>query len=758
MSENPFRLTTTRPSLETLRERYPFLGKLFGRFDIPLDDKTERRILIDLDDMLGRSSLFIAPEEALAEFGLSGAFMQIRDVRGGSASATGLLVFPMGSVRRFETKLETPTSQEGIGVIDALFGDEMRSRLTFASLDPGRPDTLRPLATHPLELLTRHCPDAGATLSSHVLAIHGRLRMGLGKAVDQRASKDVARRFHGVLDAYVFASAERRMKIRIAAVRRSLAPESLKILDRGWMRDMEQYQTLQASRGRVELARASISDAAALDADPHRMRRALYRHQACEAYPIFSLQILGRLAKEDASVGAEMSDVARARKALEDQGYTKVKVVEKDPEPSFSAVIDEGRALAPALADLYAIKPSSLARLQGLHLQRTGRLEERGRMGRSWMDKTEDDIRLRNLATFLAGSLPPEFMPRTRRDWAVARDAVMVFEDLHRTSSSRGVGRADFVSASLRRMRGDWPKMEGLLRDLSTAHDVIRDFNAKILQPLLRDLGNRGRMVDEDLRHLAPFDIARDSLADIARSSRLWHQELDRRHQAVLERYPDGVDANCAWPALIGTLTARNGLQLREITSEADLIRQGMLERHCVGGYAPRVLAGTNIVFSIEDPTAPPEDRIVSTVAFHLVGEEWLLEQNRAAENANPPKAAVEAAREALAKVRKTYRDEFIQTEYKSGLAEPRRTYSRGRNILTEGSAPGDTAFVREIFETFHARYRTRSRRTDWDVLVSDVRTHVEALVSKADAQMKAARSRTALVDAGQSCIEDISP
>jgi hypothetical protein len=756
MSENPFRLTTTRPSLDTLRDRYPFLGKLFGRFDIPLDDKTERRILLDLDDMLGRSSLFIAPEEALAEFGLAGAFMQIRDVRGGSASATGLLVFPMGSVRRFETQLETPTSPEAIDVVDALFGEEMRERLTIASLDPGRPDTLRPLATHPLELLTRHCPDAGATLSSHVLAIHSRLRMGLGKAVDQRAGKDVARRFHGVLDAYVFASAERRMKIRIAALRRSLAPESLKILDRGWMRDMEQYQTLQASRGRVELARASIAAAAALDADPQRMRRALYRHQACEAYPIFSLQILSKLAKEDAEIGAEMSDVAQARKALESHGF--VKVAEKDPEPSFSAVIDEGRALAPALADLYAIKPSALARLQGLHLQRTGRLEERGRMGRSWMEKTPDDIRLRNLATFLADSLPPEFMPRTRRDWAIARDAVTVLEDLHRTSSSRGVGRADFISASLRRLRGDWPKMNGLLRDLSTAHDVIRDFNAKILRPLIRDNGQRARMVDEDLRHLAPFDITRDSLADIARSSRLWHQELDRRHQAVMERYPDGVDANCVWPALIGTLTARNGLQLREITSEADLIRQGMLERHCVGGYASRVLGGSNIVFSIEDPTAPPDSRIVSTVAFHLVGEEWLLEQNRAAENENPPKAAVEAAREALAKVRKACKDASIQTNYREGLSEPRRTYSRGRNILTEGSAPGDIAFVREMFETFHNRYRTRSRRTDWNVLVSEVRSHVEDLVEKAEAQMKAARNRWALVGEDHDLREEMSP
>lgn len=156
------------------------------------------------------------------------------------------------------------------------------------------------------------------------------------------------------------------------------------------------------------------------------------------------------------------------------------------------------------------------------------------------------------------------------------------------------------------------------------------------------------------LRELCP--IVRNLLTE--RVSLKTLEELQVRWHHINQRIESRVMADSGemtWNHLIGTVDLPNGLRAVELTSSGRLAEQGRKERHCVGGYAPRILRSTNsqmrAVFSIEDgqgnilSTAEIIGTMVKGKSGRMTGATWDIAEHRSKGNSSPESRATHAAR-----------------------------------------------------------------------------------------------------------------
>ncbi|MCE6959631.1 hypothetical protein LAZ40_11440 [Cereibacter sphaeroides] len=711
---NHFRLDEVPLSLEALEAQHPGFARLFARTGRDYAPWREP-LLRQFHAAIAFGSFFIGDPAAVAELGLKAAFMTLsadlfsgpRDHRR-SPRLKGLLVFPGGSARRFDLQFFAEDAAEGRAIVDRLFGEEMRSRLTLDDLERGRAMDLHP---HHLDMIRSHSGDASTAAASQSFRLQNVIRSTLGRAFEG----DGSNRFFGSLAGQLDSSTLRRMKMRIGLIRRALDPESLRILDRGYIGRLECYQALEACGDRLELSRAALEEARGLDADDVRLRLKRNRHQACEAYPLFVNRITQDLwhPAEPAAFGVDKITMGEAHK-------------EEEPaeKPNLADVIDAGRPLAPALATLLGVTPRALSRLQGLHIQRVG--FSVGKVSEYFPHlRSPEHSALHNLAAFLADRLPPEFLPRSRADWKTATRLGMALITLHGQVHVQSGGDRPPLDQHLahrfRDVRGRWASVEPMITDLETAPDVAADFWRKVARPLrLSQLHSGVEFKGPGRERLIPFDILRDPLAEIARASRLWHQEIDRREMALLARYPVLQEASRGWQAFLEPFHARNGCLVRELTSHRQLLDQGSREEHCVGGYGDRILSGRTLVHSIEMHTPGRQRQVLSTVAFILNEKgEWILEQNRSRRNGPAPAEAIAAAREILSRIRRDWSLPGRRDAYLEPLGERRRSGGQETRIRTHGGDVNDLEFRQQMYETFHARYRSKSRRLGWEELTA---------------------------------------
>lgn len=135
-------------------------------------------------------------------------------------------------------------------------------------------------------------------------------------------------------------------------------------------------------------------------------------------------------------------------------------------------------------------------------------------------------------------------------------------------------------------------------------------------------------------------------------------EELQVRWHHINQRIENQVMADSGemtWSPLIGTVDLPNGLKAVELTSSGRLAEQGRRERHCVGGYAPRILSSTDgqmrTVFSIEDKrgdilsTAEIIGKMVKGKSGRMTGAIWDIAEHRSKGNSSPGPRATYAVR-----------------------------------------------------------------------------------------------------------------
>jgi hypothetical protein len=121
------------------------------------------------------------------------------------------------------------------------------------------------------------------------------------------------------------------------------------------------------------------------------------------------------------------------------------------------------------------------------------------------------------------------------------------------------------------------------------------------------------------------------NLGDILKASADWH--------AIVGKHGFTEELQM-WPALCESLIAPNGVQLIPLTSSAELVEEGKLMHHCVGGYASQCRSGKNHIFSIRDP----ESNRLSTLQLRQGNCSVAIAQNLAFANRLPALEAREAA------------------------------------------------------------------------------------------------------------------
>lgn len=146
----------------------------------------------------------------------------------------------------------------------------------------------------------------------------------------------------------------------------------------------------------------------------------------------------------------------------------------------------------------------------------------------------------------------------------------------------------------------------------------------------------------------------RHGLKSLREAQVRWHHV-----QQTLEMGVMSPGSELSWSPLIGE-TDLGPVRAVELTSSADLERQGRRENHCVGGYTGTVMGATSerasLIFSLER-----DGEVLSTVEMgasispwdrHRGDVSWRVLQNKAARNADPgpeATAAAEALRDHLA-------------------------------------------------------------------------------------------------------------
>jgi hypothetical protein len=299
--------------------------------------------------------------------------------------------------------------------------------------------------------------------------------------------------------------------------------------------------------------------------------------------------------------------------------------------------------------------------------ERTGASQAHIRRVMEWPASTlekagvSDPIVFTNLLAQVNINHLPQYKKVSREELSALASTVAGVHEVVKTIPDGQLGTA-IAQNLLKNAAGKWSQQTTyrLVAELEEAGDFIQTFSRRtVLAALLRtkpiaDLVFRPYRVNEiglsignavsgtgalpQLEQLATNFLLAGlsgswSLANLLQASRSWHEVVGKLGFL-------GSLKLQMWPALSEPVEAPNGLQLVPLTSSSELVAEGNLMSHCVGGYTSKCLSGDSHILSIRDP----EGKHLSTLQLVQEGRMVLNAQNKAFANKAPSQAASQAA------------------------------------------------------------------------------------------------------------------
>ena len=440
--------------------------------------------------------------------------------------------------------------------------------------------------------------------------------------------------------------------------------------------------------------------AAALILSAKRAARADEAHLAASAASTFALR-LDRMVVE-AMREARSSSVAlygwlhangdlRARLNRRQALGTYPVLAALTDKPALAAAIDEGRPLAPALAEAAGTSLAAVRRLQGVHDP-----DGSGNWGLLKTLPLATDVDPRHLPN-------PRAPERMEAQWAGLHDVCLAW----RAMADAAVPHAGLVPGTvasrvateppLWQRAGGAERCRRLMVEGAHAKDFIGSFARHVLLPLALDACPAG---GEGVAHVlqgvaatagpdgrSPLSVALLRglpMVDITRMSETWHERIDAIEAALtLGTAPEDI----SWPGLSHAFAAPNGIEAVPLVDPASLSAEGRALRHCVGSYVLECLNGpTHIVSLRRDGTS------LSTVEIRLGDDGTLsVRQHMSHDNDAPPaesEAALDAYLAALRPGSLGFDPEGLAGALRERLTKP----PGGATALTVGYDPSDPA------------------------------------------------------------------
>ena len=377
--------------------------------------------------------------------------------------------------------------------------------------------------------------------------------------------------------------------------------------------------------------------------------------------------------------------------------------------------IDARTSLAKAIADYFDVDVRNVKRLSCLTWQKIGS-KPKSSIEVEWM-----------IPDFL--HLPDKCFPKNTRQFQQLKVLRNFGKNLY---------NEDLVTFAERLSKNGNPwklinRMEQT--NVHNVRDAMRFLVKKLLVPAMFNKGGHAA-VPPVYRHVESYSTLMSKKMDEIRTCFKVGELLDwsdRYHRNIM-RYEDCLDTVSSeqiWPGLFDTLDFGNGMVARELNSAQALKTQGILERHCVGGYLSHVLDIKNrngkftLIFSIEK-----NNTILSTAEIECIQKtdenngiphiQAQIRQNGARRNRTPCEDAVRIANQIVARL-ESIPHEACRT-YLDNLNQACLEYNHQSNIDIHveycGFDPFDRAMMERAWNELSPALPRRFRRDGLDAFI----------------------------------------
>lgn len=535
----------TRPkSLEEAKGRYPFIGSIYRKHGITDEDAIDAATL-GYADYRRRNRLAYYTEGQVE--GWRFASLEQRDT---SATFRGVRDDGLVFARTFRQRhTYDPFDDDRGAPIDWSFSDPLRTTRQLAEATTSRTD--------PVNAYRGDTPRTAFIIQSNDFKqiVEGK-RREIADAVDVQVPYEQERKASKAITKISFTARQdeiRRFGAMTNALMRSLEPETQKT-----MRSIGKYETNTANwLSGIDQGEDGVV------VNPELRRN---RVQAVRAYPVFADKIFN-------SAGIETA-------------------------------IYNGEPLAPAFAKALDLKPQSLARMQGVTWQKTGRHHYR------------NPDRLAKLVNLV----DVNHVPTTRAGFAaleVSTEAACVL-----ATNCRNTSLKDAVGS----IGGRFEKIADLAEGNPPAgmSDMARNITRQLALPaMVQAAMARGSSRSEALEIAAHGEDEFGALEGLSVRNAMQNSARWHRNETVIRQNlndPDFTNER-PWRPLVGEIDLGDGIRAVELCSAQELQNEGNEQDHCVGGYTQDVLKGQSLIFSIRRG-----NEILSTVEFDNLGNTKTIE------------------------------------------------------------------------------------------------------------------------------------
>lgn len=153
------------------------------------------------------------------------------------------------------------------------------------------------------------------------------------------------------------------------------------------------------------------------------------------------------------------------------------------------------------------------------------------------------------------------------------------------------------------------------LIDIARRH-VREDGDIPLQRQALESMGSITRWIDQEEARQHALDAQRAE----AFRARIAQERLERGQMAPM--WADEENAASEWGNYFEPVEGVDGYTMKEITTQLELLEEGVEMKHCVAGYHNRVAQGISQIFSVRGPT--PKDRATMEVRRQNGGVEMV--------------------------------------------------------------------------------------------------------------------------------------
>jgi hypothetical protein len=237
-----------------------------------------------------------------------------------------------------------------------------------------------------------------------------------------------------------------------------------------------------------------------------------------------------------------------------------------------------------------------------------------------------------------------------------------------------------------------------------------------------------------------------------AEVSHAWHRALPRLETELVDPQMRNTQV---WEPFFGTKDLGQGWSARETRDAPTMQMVGLLDNHCVGGFADRAEQGHCIIAEL---LYNGERRSVVEVATSTTPKEWTIRQNRGYGNSDPGKAAHAAAGRLLRGLRQADPVDWrrcVQSNNQAAAARrARQADADPESVLarTIGRAPSDRDGADKAFDALRPYMDKRWSKMDAATFRAEVVRPYLAQMAMAEevyAKAEAVRAQVAAAEQG---------